>query len=370
MSVSVNIDKVVKKFGEDKVIDKLSLDIQKGELFTLLGPSGCGKTTLLRMIIGFHSIDDGQIKIDDKVINHIPVNKRKMGMVFQNYAIFPHMTVEDNIAFGLKVNKIGKEEMTERINDILKTVRIEEHKTKKPENLSGGQQQRIALARALVIHPKVLLMDEPLSNLDAKLRIEMRNAIKNIQQEVGITTVYVTHDQEEALAISDRIAVMNKGIIQQIGKPEEIYSRPANVFVSQFIGTSNIIKGIIKKKEDGLYVHLNDMYSVKMNNLKQDEIVDKQEVLVSVRPQEFIITNKESGIKGEIDSTMFLGLNTHYFVNLDSGERVEVIQDSEEEEILPEGKDINLNIKSKKINIYHADTKETLIKAGGHDEQK
>ncbi len=213
-------------------------------------------------------------------------------------------------------------------------------------------------------------MDEPLSNLDAKLRIEMRNAIKNIQQEVGITTVYVTHDQEEALAISDRIAVMNKGIIQQIGKPEEIYSRPANVFVSQFIGTSNIIKGIIKKKEDGLYVHLNDMYAVKMNNLKQDEIVDKQEILVSVRPQEFIIANEESGIKGKIDSTMFLGLNTHYFVNLDSGERVEVIQDSEEEEILPEGKDINLNIKSKKINIYHADTKETLIKAGGHDEQK
>src|SRR5690625_5174821 len=241
MSVSIQIKKVAKSYGDVEVLKDLSLDIKPGELFTLLGPSGCGKTTLLRMVIGFNSIDKGVIEVDDQVINDIPVNKRKMGMVFQNYAVFPHMTVKENIAFGLKVHKMDKEEMERRIDEILRVVRIEEHKDKRPDQLSGGQQQRVALARALVIHPKVLLMDEPLSNLDAKLRIEMRNAIRNIQENIGITTLYVTHDQEEALAISDRIAVLNDGVIQQIGEPKEIYSRPQNLFVAQFIGTSNEI---------------------------------------------------------------------------------------------------------------------------------
>lgn len=217
MSVGIQVDNVVKRFEDKTIINGLSLNIKEGELFTLLGPSGCGKTTLLRMIIGFNSIDDGVIKIDDQVVNHIPVNKRNMGMVFQNYAIFPHMSVKDNVAFGLKHRKLPKAEIENRIQDILNVVKIEEYKDRMPDKLSGGQQQRVALARALVIHPQVLLMDEPLSNLDAKLRIEMRNAIKSIQQRVGITTVYVTHDQEEALAISDRIAVMNGGVIQQIG---------------------------------------------------------------------------------------------------------------------------------------------------------
>ena len=231
MSVSIDIDNVIKKYEDTIVINGLSLKIHPGEFFTLLGPSGCGKTTLLRMIIGFNSIEGGTIKVDDKVINNIPVNKRNMGMVFQNYAIFPHMSVFDNVAFGLKQRNVPAAEIEKAVVEILDVVKIGHLKDRMPTQLSGGQQQRVALARAIVIHPQVLLMDEPLSNLDAKLRVEMRNAIKNIQQQVGITTVYVTHDQEEALAVSDRIAVMNDGVIQQVGSPQYIYQRPANRFV-------------------------------------------------------------------------------------------------------------------------------------------
>ncbi len=195
MSVSIDVDNVIKKYEDTTVINGLSLKIHPGEFFTLLGPSGCGKTTLLRMIIGFNSIEGGTIKVDGKVINDIPVNKRNMGMVFQNYAIFPHMSVFDNVAFGLKQRKVPAAEIEKSVAEILDVVKIGHLKDRMPTQLSGGQQQRVALARAIVIHPQVLLMDEPLSNLDAKLRVEMRNAIKNIQQQVGITTVYVTHDQ-------------------------------------------------------------------------------------------------------------------------------------------------------------------------------
>ncbi|MFB4211589.1 ABC transporter ATP-binding protein [Shouchella sp. JSM 1781072] len=363
MSVAIHIDRVVKKYENQTVIDGLSVEIKKGELFTLLGPSGCGKTTLLRMIIGFNSIEGGSIKLDDEVINHIPVNKRKMGMVFQNYAIFPHMTVADNIAFGLKAQNQDKQTMRKRIEEMMKVVRIEEHQAKKPDKLSGGQQQRVALARALVINPKVLLMDEPLSNLDAKLRVEMRNAIKDIQQEVGITTVYVTHDQEEALAISDRIAVMNKGVIQQIGKPEAIYLRPRTLFVAQFIGTSNIIKGIITRQGDNHFLSFNDMYKEKLPNLVES-VVDGEEVWVSVRPQEFVVTKEANTISGVVNKTMFLGINTHYFVALDSGETVEVVQNIEDHAIIPEGTSVQLKVKPALINVFHQFSEETLIKAG------
>ncbi len=256
MSVAINIENVVKRFGKDTIINGLSLNIKEGEFFTLLGPSGCGKTTLLRMIIGFNSIEGGEIKLDEKLINNIPTNKRNMGMVFQNYAIFPHMSVKDNVAFGLKRKKMSKQEIEEKVDEILKIVKIDHLKDRMPVKLSGGQQQRVALARAIVIHPEVLLMDEPLSNLDAKLRVEMRNAIKRIQQQIGITTVYVTHDQEEALAVSDRIAVMNGGVIQQIDTPKRIYQRPANTFVATFIGQSNILDGQVIKNnsEEGIKI--------------------------------------------------------------------------------------------------------------------
>jgi len=363
MSVSIQIKKVAKSYGDVEVLKDLSLDIKPGELFTLLGPSGCGKTTLLRMVIGFNSIDKGVIEVDDQVINDIPVNKRKMGMVFQNYAVFPHMTVKENIAFGLKVHKMDKEEMERRIGEILRVVRIEEHKDKRPDQLSGGQQQRVALARALVIHPKVLLMDEPLSNLDAKLRIEMRNAIRNIQENIGITTLYVTHDQEEALAISDRIAVLNDGVIQQIGEPKEIYSRPQNLFVAQFIGTSNVLKGKIKKSTEKCFIHyLGDDYKEEMSNLIS-KVKDGQDVLLAIRPQDFTLTEGEEGISGIIENTVFLGLNTHYFVKVTSGEIVEVIQE-DDAVLLKEGTAVKLKVNPEKINIFDAITEETLIKAG------
>ena len=292
MSVAISIENVIKRFGKDTIINGLSLDIRPGEFFTLLGPSGCGKTTLLRMIIGFNSIEGGEIKIDGKVINNIPTNKRNMGMVFQNYAIFPHMSVRDNVAFGLKNRKVPQDQIESQVDEILKVVKIDHLKKRMPSKLSGGQQQRVALARAIVIHPEVLLMDEPLSNLDAKLRVEMRNAIKRIQQQVGITTIYVTHDQEEALAVSDRIAVMNGGVIQQIDTPKNVYQRPSNIFVSTFIGLSNIMDGRIEAKDGQTFLHIGD-YSVPMENLSRSAD-DGQAVKVSIRPEEFIINREGS----------------------------------------------------------------------------
>ena len=249
MAVAIHIKDVMKKYEDNVVIRKLTADMKPGELFTLLGPSGCGKTTLLRMIAGFNTVEHGTIAFDDQVINNIPVYKRNFGMVFQNYAIFPNMTVYKNIEYGLKNKKLNKQEIRRRVEEIMETVQITQYKDRYPDKLSGGQQQRVALARAIVVQPQVLLMDEPLSNLDAKLRIEMREAIREVQKKIGITTVYVTHDQEEALAISDRIAVMNKGDIQQIETPENIYSRPYNTFVAEFIGHSNRFLGNVVSQD-------------------------------------------------------------------------------------------------------------------------
>ncbi len=356
MSVSIRVDKVVKKYGDTAVINGLSLDIREGEFFTLLGPSGCGKTTLLRMIIGFNSIEGGTIYVGEQAVNDIPPDKRNMGMVFQNYAIFPHMSVRDNVAFGLKMRKVPEKEAEERVEEILKVVKIDHLKDRMPAELSGGQQQRVALARAIVIRPEVLLMDEPLSNLDAKLRIEMRNAIRQIQRQVNITTVYVTHDQEEALAISDRIAVMNGGVIQQIGKPQDIYKRPQNVFVSTFIGLSNLLGGVRK----GNQIIFNDGdYSVSLSNLKEEE--KEGEVIISVRPEEFIMNKGDGeGLHGVIESSVFLGLSTHYFVKI--GEKVVEVLQTEAEEILPEGTAVALTVKEKCINVFRKDGEETLIK--------
>lgn len=362
MSVTIDVNEVVKRFGDTTVINGLSLKIKPGELFTLLGPSGCGKTTLLRMIIGFNSIDGGAIEIDGKTVNGIPVNKRNMGMVFQNYAIFPHMNVRENIRFGLKYRKLGKEETEKRIDDILKVVKIEAYQDRMPDKLSGGQQQRVALARAVVMHPDVLLMDEPLSNLDAKLRVEMRNAIKNIQQQVGVTTVYVTHDQEEALAISDRIAIMNGGVIQQIGHPKEIYERPVNIFVSKFIGTSNVLSAEAEVVDGEKYIRFSDSYAEFVPNLVE-RVNAGDAVLVSVRPQEFFITEDPKGLPAVIKSSIFLGVSTHYFVDIGMDEFIEVVQEADISELYPEGKAVYLQVKPQKINVFDQEEK-TLIEAG------
>ena len=362
MSVAINIDKVVKKYGKLTIIDGLSLDIRPGEFFTLLGPSGCGKTTLLRMIIGFNSIEGGTISVDGEVVNKIPTNLRNMGMVFQNYAVFPHMSVADNVAFGLKTRKIPKEQIAKAVDEILDVVKIKHLRDRMPSELSGGQQQRVALARAIVIHPQVLLMDEPLSNLDAKLRIEMRNAIKRIQQQIGITTVYVTHDQEEALAVSDRIAVMNNGVIQQTGTPQEIYQRPSNRFVATFIGLSNILPAKICSAGKGVDF---GSYKVELPNLRED-LRDGEQVLVSVRPEEFII-NKDSseGLPATVISSVFLGVHTHYFIKLASGEEIEVISPSETGSLLENGTAIHLLVDTSKINVFDEAGEVNLIKKAG-----
>ena len=242
----ISVKDAVKRYGNNTVIPDLDLEIGDGELFTLLGPSGCGKTTLLRMIAGFNSIEGGDIFFNEKRINDMDPSKRNIGMVFQNYAIFPNLSVRDNVAFGLKNRKVDKAEIKKRTDEFLNLMQIMQYADRMPNQLSGGQQQRIALARALVISPDVLLMDEPLSNLDAKLRVEMRSVIRHTQKSVGITTVYVTHDQEEAMAISDRIAVMKDGVIQHVGTPRDIYQRPKNVFVATFIGRTNIVNAHVK----------------------------------------------------------------------------------------------------------------------------
>ena len=308
MSVAIHIEHVIKRYDQVTIIPDLSAHIKNGEFFTLLGPSGCGKTTLLRMIAGFNSIEGGEIKFDELIINDIPAHKRNIGMVFQNYAIFPHLTVRENVEYGLKLRGLDKEKVREKVDEILKAVKIREYQDRLPERLSGGQQQRVALARAIVIHPNVLLMDEPLSNLDAKLRIEMRSAIRDVQKQVGITTVYVTHDQEEALAISDRIAVMHAGVIQQIGKPQDIYTRPYNVFVSTFIGHSNLFAGKIKVEAEKTSVVFRNDYQVMLDNL--GPVTDGQDVVISVRPEEFSV--QQEGLPCVISSRVFLGKYVNY----------------------------------------------------------
>ncbi|WP_066894436.1 ABC transporter ATP-binding protein [Clostridium nigeriense] len=366
MSVSIKARDIIKKYGDNIVIPNLNLDINNGEFFTLLGPSGCGKTTFLRMIAGFNTIEGGEISFEDKVINDIPAHKRNIGMVFQNYAIFPHLTVKQNVEYGLKLRNLSKKEMENKVSDILKVVKIDDYKDRLPERLSGGQQQRVALARAIVIHPSVLLMDEPLSNLDAKLRVEMRGAIREVQKEVGITTVYVTHDQEEALAISDRIAVMKDGVVQHVGTPKEIYTRPKNTFVSTFIGHSNLFKGTIEIKERETFVKFEKGYAVKMENLK-DNIKDGEKVIIAVRPEEFLISNK--GLETKIKTATFLGRYTNYEIVFNSDEILEgqaAIELSEDigsaERIYDEGDSLFLEVNPKKINVFTENGEENLIK--------
>jgi iron(III) transport system ATP-binding protein len=366
MSNSINIENVVKKYGDVTIIPDLSVHIMNGEFFTLLGPSGCGKTTLLRMIAGFNSIEGGTIKFDDKVINNISAHKRNIGMVFQNYAIFPHLTVRQNVEYGLKIRKVNKTEMKKRVDDILEVVKISDYQDRLPERLSGGQQQRVALARAIVIHPSVLLMDEPLSNLDAKLRIEMRSAIREVQKKVGITTVYVTHDQEEALAISDRIAIMNEGVIQQIATPEQIYTRPNNVFVSTFIGHSNLFHGTYHTDAKGAYVEFQDGYKVHVPELKSD-CKEGVKVIISVRPEEFILA--EEGLKVRIKNRTFLGKYTNYELEfakgmvIDNQPSLEYSQDlGQSSKIFDIGDTINLKPNAVKINVFSECGKHSLIK--------
>ena len=368
MSVTIKIDHAHKCYGSNVIIEDLSVNIREGEFFTLLGPSGCGKTTLLRMIAGFNSIEGGDFYFNDTRINDIDPSKRRIGMVFQNYAIFPHLSVRDNVMFGLKnqPKKLSKADMLAQTETFMKLMHIEEYADRKPERLSGGQQQRVALARALVIQPDVLLMDEPLSNLDAKLRVEMRETIRSIQRNVGITTVYVTHDQEEAMAVSDRIAVMNLGEIQQIGTPQAIYQRPANLFVASFIGRTNLVDGEIVMENGQAMLRTAGGYTVAIDTLLPEE-EKNQPVTVSVRPEEFIISSDGEGIAATVKSSTFLGLNMHYFLTLEDGTDVQVIQEAELDSRLPDGAKIRLRMKQGKINVFCKDGSRNLVRGVTND---
>lgn len=361
MSEEIIIKHALKKYGDNVIIPDLSLDIREGEFFTLLGPSGCGKTTLLRMIAGFNSIEGGDFFFGEKRINDLDPAKRNIGMVFQNYAIFPHYTVRKNVEFGLKNKKFPKAKIKTQSEKFMKLMQIDQYADRMPERLSGGQQQRVALARALCIEPDVLLMDEPLSNLDAKLRVEMRTVIKNIQHNVGITTVYVTHDQEEAMAVSDRIAVMNAGVIQHVGTPKSIYQRPANLFVATFIGRSNVIKGKLVVDGGKTYLETLSGYRAEIHTVRPEQ-QKNQDITMSVRPEEFLLDRDSTeGISAIVDDCVFLGLNTHYFVHLSSGEEVEIIQESSIDSIIEPGSEIKLKINTDKVNLFTADGEENIL---------
>lgn len=371
MSVGISIRHALKKYGENTIIPDLSLDVGEGEFFTLLGPSGCGKTTLLRMIAGFNSIEGGDFKFNDKRINDLDPAKRNIGMVFQNYAIFPHYTVRKNVEFGLKNKHMAKDDIKVRADEFLKLMQIDQLAERMPDRLSGGQQQRVALARALCIQPDVLLMDEPLSNLDAKLRVEMRTVIKRIQNEVGITCVYVTHDQEEAMAVSDRIAVMNGGDIQHVGTPKSIYQRPANLFVATFIGRTNVLDGKLTVENGKTMLNLGGGFVTELDTVAPNH-QKTQDVIVSVRPEEFLLNadSDADGIKGVVRDAVFLGLNTHYFVELETGESVEIIKESTIEENLSAGAKISLNVNTDKVNVFLADGSENILTGVCNDQIK
>lgn len=312
-----------KQFGKTTAVDHINLDIQDGEILTLLGPSGCGKTTTLRCIAGFLIPNEGEIYLGDRQVTTLPPEKRDIGFVFQNYALWPHMTVYDNLAFGLKLKKFPRSEIKSRVNKALELVRLGGFAGRYPRQLSGGQQQRIALARALVIEPSVLLLDEPLSNLDAQLREEMRFEIRELQKKLGITAVYVTHDQAEALALSDRIAVMNKGVITQMGTPTQIYTQPSNRFVAGFIGLSSFVEGTVTQVNAGGQgtVTTSDQVTLRVagQNLSQN-----QKVTMAIRPEYITVKTDATTpapenanvLEGEVIRAAYLGDVIDYRIGL------------------------------------------------------
>ncbi len=319
----LELEHITKYFGRIAAVMDISLSVEQGEFLTLLGPSGCGKTTILRMVAGFETPSAGNILLDGDDITNRSASKRPMGMVFQSYALFPHMTAEQNIAFGLSIKRTPRDVITRRCAELLDLVGLSDKGRSFPHQLSGGQQQRVALARALAVEPKVLLLDEPLSALDAKVRVSLRNEIRRIQQQLKMTAIYVTHDQEEALAISDRIAVMAKGHIEQLDLPEEIYNNPRTVFAATFVGTSNHFNGLLKSASEGLcQVDEQTIHVPPVPNLP-----DGDQVLVMVRPEEVSIHNAEEGadysangagnqIAGVIELRTFLGPFTRFHVRI------------------------------------------------------
>jgi iron(III) transport system ATP-binding protein len=323
--MNIRLEDIVKRFGTLEAASHVSLDIRDGELFTLLGPSGCGKTTILRLIGGFHTPDEGEIYFGDRAVSFIPPYERNIGMVFQNYALWPHMTISDNITYGLKLKKFSKPEIAGKVSQVLKLVNLTGLEKRYPGQLSGGQQQRVALARALVLNPDVLLLDEPLSNLDAKIRIQVRAEIRKLQKELKITTIYVTHDQEEALTLSDRIAVIDHGKLQQIGAPRDLYERPRNAFVADFIGINNLIPGDVQETDAaGKWMKVQTRAGTFLcQGHAQFKRGDR--CIVSVRPETASISQRENPqdglnvIGGTVSFAYYIGNTIRYDVEMEQG---------------------------------------------------
>ena len=324
-SPTVQLRGVNKRFDKVVAVEKMDLDIEEGSLVTLLGPSGCGKTTILRMIAGLETPSEGDIYIKGQRVNDIPIHKRNLGMIFQNYALFPHKTIFDNVAFGLKYRDVPKEQIKGKVTQALEMVRLPGVEKRMPSQLSGGQQQRIAMARAIVIEPVVLLMDEPLSALDANLREEMRREIDNLQQMIGVTTVFVTHDQREALSMSDKIVVMKDGLLQQEGSPEDVYNYPANHFVADFLGHSNFLDGVVIGREgENFSVKVGDSNEILVHHPGDWSDGDRVEIVVRAHNYEVSPRGKNEQksdmncFNGTIIDRSYMGGEVSYFVELEN----------------------------------------------------
>ena len=336
----IELKGITKSYGKDTILDNLSLNIKKNEFLTLLGPSGCGKTTTLKIIAGFETADSGQVVFENNIINDIPPYERQLNTVFQKYALFPHMNVYENIAFGLKLKKMPKDVIDQKVKEMLKLVALEGYENRDIEALSGGQQQRVAIARALVNEPKVLLLDEPLGALDMKLRKGMQIELKRIQQKLGITFIFVTHDQEEALTMSDTIVVMNKGEIQQMGSPEDIYNEPANSFVAKFIGESNIVDGIML--DDFKVEFAGRIFNCVDKGFEKNEAIE-----VVIRPEDFEMVKYENGmLKGTVTSVIFKGV--HYEIEVKDENHTWILHNTKHAEI---GSKIGLSLDPESIHI-------------------
>ena len=365
-----NLTKVFRGKGERvTALENVSLDIQEGELFTLLGPSGCGKTTTLRCIAGFEKPTGGKIDFLDNDFTTIPPSRRNIGMVFQSYALFPHMSIFENVAYGLKIRKNPRREIEQKVDKILKLVGLDTTKQRKPSELSGGQQQRIALARALVYDPQLLLLDEPLSNLDAKLRVYMRGEIRRIQQRAKVTTLYVTHDQEEALSISDRIAVMHAGNVSQIGTPDEIYEDPNSIRVADFIGQANFFECAVKKQGKELLdltFPSGERISLNSTSARLSDFPHPMGVLFA-RPEQIKIIpepDRPNTLKGKVKSILYLGSVVRYFIEV-FGHKIPqevLIDESRRIKGVREGDEVDVGFPGDDVKLFPPDQKDQLQK--------